>query len=49
MTRGDALKHKVTRLAGRTLALGSGAVLLAGCQFGGALVIRSAMAKPGCP
>ena len=35
MTRGDALKHKVTRLAGRTLALGSGAVLLAGCQFGG--------------
>lgn len=35
MTRGKALKGKASRIGGRTLAIGSGAVLLAGCQFGG--------------
>ncbi|MGV0804380.1 MCE family protein [Mycolicibacterium setense] len=35
MTRGKALRGKASRLGGRTLAIGSGAMLLAGCQFGG--------------
>ncbi|OFB42738.1 mammalian cell entry protein [Mycolicibacterium sp. (ex Dasyatis americana)] len=35
MTRGNALRGKASRLGGRTLAIGSGAMLLAGCQFGG--------------
>ncbi|MBP3082492.1 MCE family protein [Mycolicibacterium fortuitum] len=33
--RGQALRGKASRLGGRTLAIGSGAMLLAGCQFGG--------------
>ncbi|MCA4726122.1 MCE family protein [Mycolicibacterium fortuitum] len=33
--RGKALRGKASRLGGRTLAIGSGAMLLAGCQFGG--------------
>ncbi|WP_264077113.1 MCE family protein [Mycolicibacterium houstonense] len=35
MMRGKALRGKASRIGGRTLAIGSGAVLLAGCQFGG--------------
>lgn len=35
MMRGKALRAKASRLGGRTLAVGSGAMLLAGCQFGG--------------
>ncbi|MDH6196142.1 phospholipid/cholesterol/gamma-HCH transport system substrate-binding protein [Mycobacterium frederiksbergense] len=35
MIRGNALGRKASRLGGRTLAIGSGALLLAGCQFGG--------------
>ncbi|CDO31750.1 MCE family protein [Mycolicibacterium porcinum] len=35
MTRGKALRGKASRFGGRTLAIGSGAMLLAGCQFGG--------------
>lgn len=35
MTKGKALRGKASRIGGRTLAIGSGAVLLAGCQFGG--------------
>lgn len=35
MMRGQALRGKASRLGGRTLAIGSGAMLLAGCQFGG--------------
>nr|WP_217155187.1 MCE family protein [[Mycobacterium] fortunisiensis] len=35
MTRGKALRGKASRLGGRTLAIGSGAMLLTGCQFGG--------------
>lgn len=35
MMRGKALRAKASRLGGRTLAIGSGAMLLAGCQFGG--------------
>ncbi|BDD96918.1 MCE-family lipoprotein LprN [Mycolicibacterium fortuitum] len=35
MMRGKALRGKASRLGGRTLAIGSGAMLLAGCQFGG--------------
>ncbi|OHT93390.1 mammalian cell entry protein [Mycobacterium syngnathidarum] len=33
--RGKALRGKASRIGGRTLAIGSGAMLLAGCQFGG--------------
>jgi phospholipid/cholesterol/gamma-HCH transport system substrate-binding protein len=33
--RGKALRGKAVRVGSRTLAIGSGAVLLAGCQFGG--------------
>ncbi|MGV0812428.1 MCE family protein [Mycolicibacterium boenickei] len=35
MMRGKALRGKASRIGGRTLAIGSGAMLLAGCQFGG--------------
>lgn len=35
MTRGRLLRAKVSRATYRTVALGSGVVLLAGCQFGG--------------
>lgn len=35
MMRGKALRARASRLGGRTLAIGSGAMLLAGCQFGG--------------
>ncbi|MGV0826353.1 MCE family protein [Mycobacterium syngnathidarum] len=35
MMRGRALRGKASRFGGRTLAIGSGAMLLAGCQFGG--------------
>lgn len=35
MMRGKALRGKASRFSGRTLAIGSGAMLLAGCQFGG--------------
>ncbi|CRZ18973.1 MCE family protein [Mycolicibacterium neworleansense] len=35
MMRGKALRGKASRFGGRTLAIGSGAMLLAGCQFGG--------------
>lgn len=34
-SKDKALRRKGTRLGVRTLAIGSGAVLLAGCQFGG--------------
>ena len=34
MTR-KALRHKVARWGYRTVAIGTGAVVLAGCQFGG--------------
>ncbi|OBA94164.1 mammalian cell entry protein [Mycolicibacterium fortuitum] len=33
--RGKALRGKASRFGGRALAMGSGAMLLAGCQFGG--------------
>ncbi|MGV0744431.1 MCE family protein [Mycolicibacterium sp. XJ870] len=33
--RGKALRGKAARVGSRTVAIGSGAVLLAGCQFGG--------------
>lgn len=35
MTKGKTLGSKASRLTCRTVALGSGAMLLAGCQFGG--------------
>src|SRR5690349_23521613 len=35
MMRGKALRGKASRIGSRTLAIGSGAMLLAGCQFGG--------------
>lgn len=35
ITRGKALGSKASRLTSRTVAFGSGAMLLAGCQFGG--------------
>ncbi|MGV9802039.1 MCE family protein [Mycobacterium sp. NPDC003449] len=35
MSRGRTLTHKASRLGGRTVALGAGALMLAGCQFGG--------------
>ncbi|WP_305848708.1 MCE family protein [Mycobacterium sp. DL440] len=35
MMKGKALRGKASRIGGRTLAIGSGAMLLAGCQFGG--------------
>jgi phospholipid/cholesterol/gamma-HCH transport system substrate-binding protein len=35
MSRGNALRRKASRLGSRSVAIGSGAVLLAGCQFGG--------------
>lgn len=35
MMRGKSLRGKASRFGGRTLAIGSGAMLLAGCQFGG--------------
>lgn len=35
MMRGKALRRKASRLSGRTVAIGCGTVLLAGCQFGG--------------
>lgn len=35
MRRGKVLRGKASRIGGRTLAIGSGAMLLAGCQFGG--------------
>lgn len=35
ITRGKALGSKASRLTCRTVAFGSGAMLLAGCQFGG--------------
>src|SRR5690242_20206826 len=35
MIRGKALRRKASRLSSRSVAIGSGAVLLAGCQFGG--------------
>ncbi|MEE6168416.1 MULTISPECIES: MCE family protein [unclassified Mycolicibacterium] len=33
--QGKALRRKASRLSGRTVAIGCGTVLLAGCQFGG--------------
>lgn len=35
MMRGKALRRKASRLSSRTVAIGCGTVLLAGCQFGG--------------
>lgn len=35
MMKGKALRGKASRIGSRTLAFGSGAMLLAGCQFGG--------------